>query len=225
MIESAKKALALILQSRMIAVIRDISPQRIIPAAHALAEGGVVCLEVTFDSRSEEKSADTLRSITMLKEEFGDGIALGAGTVLSALHVREAAEAGAVYIISPGADQSVIRETKNLGLVSIPGALTPTEILNAWDWGADVIKLFPASVMGPDYIRAIKSPIRHIPLFAVGGVTPDNVKSFLDAGCDGVSAGGNLVDTKRIDAGDYAAIQGLARAYADACATVYGLSR
>ena len=214
---TANPTLSLILKKKIIAVIRDVSPERILPTARALTEGGIVCLEVTFDSASEERSRDTLKSIAMLKEEFGDSIALGAGTVLSVQHAREAAAAGAAYIISPGADEAVIRETKAMGLVSIPGALTPTEILNAWSWGADVIKLFPATNMGLDYIKAIKSPIRHIPLFAVGGVTAGNAKSFLAAGCAGISAGGNLVDTKFINAGDYAAIRTLAREYSDAC--------
>ena len=202
-----------ILKERIIAVIRGISSGHMLSAVRALTEGGIVCVEVTFDPGDEEKSLDTLKSLAMLKQEFGAAITLGAGTVLTTQHVRDAAHAGATYIVSPGADQAVIAETKKLGLLSMPGAMTPTEILNAWEWGADIIKLFPASSLGTDYIRSIMGPIHHIPMFAVGGVDASNAQSYLAAGCAGVCAGGNLADKKRIEADDFEAIRTLAQAY------------
>jgi 2-dehydro-3-deoxyphosphogluconate aldolase/(4S)-4-hydroxy-2-oxoglutarate aldolase len=212
-----KKTLGIILEKRIIAVIRGISSAHVASTAEALVDGGIVCLEVTFDAGSREKSEDALRSIAMLKQAYGDGIALGAGTVLTAQQARDAAQAGAAYIISPDANREVIEETVKLGLVSMPGAMTPTEILGAWRWGADAIKLFPVSSLGLEYIRSVKAPINHIPLFAVGGVNPDNARCFLEAGCAGVSAGGNLVDKRLIEAGDYGAIRSLAQAYVRAC--------
>ena len=210
--------LNMILDKRIVAVIRDVSSGQILPTAEALIGGGIVCLEVTFDSGSKERSEDTLQSIALLKKEFGGDIALGAGTVLTVENVREAAQAGAAYIVSPGADEAVIGETKKQGLIAVPGALTPTEILTAWGWGADIVKLFPASVQGTEYVKAIRGPIRHIPLFAVGGVEAGNAKGFLEAGCAGICAGSNLVNTRWIAAGDYGAIRKLAQEYVHACA-------
>ena len=213
-----KATLDFLLDKRIIAVIRGISSRHILSTGQALVDGGIVCLEVTFDASSEERSEDTLQSLALLKKEFGDGIALGVGTVLREQHVRDAAQAGATYIVSPDADRNVITETVKLGLVSVPGAMTPTEILNARRWGADVVKLFPVASLGAEYIRSIRAPISHVPLFAVGGVNPENAGSFLEAGCAGISAGSNLVDAKKISAGNFSAITKLAEAYVRACA-------
>ena len=213
--------LEMLLHRKVLAVIRDVSSDSIIPLVWALTDGGVGCVEVTLDSASEENTEDALQSISKLDKEFGDMITLGAGTVLSPNNVRRAAQAGARYIVSPDSNEEVIKETKSLGLVSVPGAMTPTEILRAWEWGADIIKLFPASVLGYDYIKAIKVPIRHIPLFAVGGVNQHNAREFLEAGCDGIGAGSYLINKKLIDAKDYFAIRTIAKEYAMACVGVY----
>jgi len=149
----------------------------------------------------------------MIKNHFGDSIAVGAGTVLTVENVRQAAEAGAQYMISPNTDEAVIKETKNLGLVSIPGAMTPTEVVSAYNMGADIVKLFPAAVLGLGYVKALLSPISHIPITAVGGINAQNAQSFIDAGCVGVSVGGNLVNKKFIEAGDFEAIKKLAQEY------------
>ena len=207
------KTLDMIMESRIVAIIRGVSSERIVPAVGALKDGGITCVEVTFSAKSEEESRDTLKAISLLKKEFGDAIALGAGTVLTVQNVRDAAEAGATYMISPNTDEAVIGETKKLGLVSIPGAMTPTEIITAWNYGADIVKLFPAATLGLDYIKAIRGPITHIPMTAVGGVNAGNAQSFLDAGCVGVSVGGNLASNKLIEAGDYQAITRLALEY------------
>jgi len=207
------KTLNMIMDSKIVAIVRGVSSQRIVPAIRALKEGGIVCVEVTFSAGSEERSKDTLKSIALLKEEFGDSIALGAGTVLTVQNVHDAAAAGATYMISPDTNEAVIKETKKMGMISIPGAMTPTEIMTAYSCGADIVKLFPAAVLGLGYIKAIRGPITHIPMTAVGGINAENAQSFLDAGCVGVSVGGNLVNNKLIEAGDYEAIKKLALEY------------
>ena len=117
--------------------------------------------------------------------------------------VHMAADASAAFIISPDTNTQVIEETKKLGLVSIPGAMTPTEIVRAYDAGADFVKVFPASVLGVDYIKAVKGPLRHIPLIAVGGINKDNAAAFLSAGVAALGIGGNLVDRKALLSGDF----------------------
>jgi 2-dehydro-3-deoxyphosphogluconate aldolase/(4S)-4-hydroxy-2-oxoglutarate aldolase len=211
--DNMKNTLKMILDSKIVAISRGVSSDKIIDTVQALKDGGIVCVEVTFNAKSEEDSKDTLKAISMIKNHFGDAIAVGVGTVLTPENVRSAAEAGAEYMISPNTSEAVIKETKRLGLVSIPGATTPTEIINAYDMGADIVKLFPAAVFGLEYIKAIVGPISHIPMTAVGGINAENASAFIKAGCVGVSVGGNLVNKKLIDAGDFEAIKKLASEY------------
>lgn len=199
-----------IIGSKIIAIIRNISSEKIIETVAALKEGGIFCVEVTFNARDEEKSRDTLVSISQIKNHFGDSIAVGAGTVMTSENVKQAAGAGAEYIISPNINESVIKKTKQLGLISIPGALTPSEIINAHQMGADIVKLFPAATLGLEYIKAILSPINHIPITAVGGITSENARSFIDIGCLGVGVGGNLVNKKLVDENKFETIKKLA---------------
>lgn len=140
-------------------------------------------------------------------------VCLGAGTVITAEQVMMAVDAGAEYIISPTTDISVIQKTKELGKVSIPGAFTPSEMVAAFDAGADIIKLFPAGVLGIDYIKALLTPLSYIPVVAVGGVNLDNVDQFIKAGAKGVGVGGNLVDKRTVYSGDYCEITKTAQAY------------
>ncbi|MPW25414.1 bifunctional 4-hydroxy-2-oxoglutarate aldolase/2-dehydro-3-deoxy-phosphogluconate aldolase [Alkalibaculum sp. M08DMB] len=208
-----KSTIDMIVENKLVAISRGISSDKMINTVQALKDGGIVCIEVTFSAKSEEISRDTLKAISMIKEYFGDDIAVGAGTVLTVDNVRQAADAGAQYMISPNINEEVIKETKRLGLVSIPGAFTPTEVINAYNMGADIVKLFPAAVLGVEYIKAITGPITHIPLTAVGGIHAGNANDFIRAGCIGVSVGGNLVNKKLIDAGDFEAIKKLAQEY------------
>ena len=138
--------------------------------------------------------------------------------VREAEQVRLAKEAGAQYIISPNVSEAVIRETKALGLVSIPGAMTPTEIANAYAWGADIVKVFPAGVLGAAYIKAVRAPLNHIPMVAVGGVSPDNIADFIAVGCVGAGCGGNLVSKKIVEEGKFSEITRTALAYKAALA-------
>ena len=202
-----------IMDGKIIAIIRGISSDKIVSLVEAMRKGGVQCAEVTFDQSSEEAARDTLVSIRKLSEHFGDSVCVGAGTVMTAEQARLAAEAGAKYIISPNVDDDVIKETKRLGLVSIPGALTPTEVAHAYSVGADIVKLFPAGVLGPDYINAIRAPLKHIPVTAVGSVNAANCASFFKAGCCGIGVGGNLVNKKLVEEGRFYEITCAAQEY------------
>ena len=116
-------------------------------------------------------------------------------------------------MISPNTNEAVIRETKKLGKISIPGACTPSEVADAYAWGADIVKLFPAGVFGPAYVKALKAPLKHIPMTAVGGVSPENCADFIKAGCIGVGCGGNLVSAKLVSEGRFDEITKTAEAY------------
>jgi len=202
-----------IMEGKIIAIVRGIPSTKIVGLAEAMEKGGVNCIEVTFDQSSEEKAKDTLASIRAIKEALGDRVCVGAGTVMTVEQVNLAAEAGAEYMISPNVDQEVIQETKRLGKVSIPGAMTATEAAFAYKCGADIVKLFPAGVLGADYVKAVKAPLKHIPVTAVGSVTVDNCAQFIKAGAVGVGVGGNLVSAKLVDEGRFDEITATARAY------------
>lgn len=193
-----------ILEDKIIAIVRGIPSGEIAGLARALRAGGIRCMEVTFDPSSPERAADTLSSIRAIRETLGGDVCVGAGTVMTA-------EAGAEYMISPHVSEEVIRETKRLGRISIPGAMTPTEAEHAYSLGADIVKIFPAGVLGPGYIKALKAPLRHIPLAAVGGVTADNCAEFIRAGASGV--GGNLVSPELVSQAKFDEISAIAGAY------------
>ncbi len=209
-----RKTLEGLLSGKLIAILRGIGPEYISDLAQALHEGGISCIEMTFDQSSPEKEAETMAGIRTLA---ADGrFLVGAGTVLTLAQVHKAADAGAAYIISPNMDEDVIRETRRLELCSMPGALTPTEIVRAHQAGADIVKLFPAAQLGAEYIKAVKAPLSHIPLAAVGGVTPLNLASFFRAGVSGAGLGGNLVSRALIKEQRFDEITKLAREYRSA---------
>ena len=198
-------------KKKIIAILRGLNPDSCLETAKALQRGGIQLMEVTFDPRDMQKQQDTIKSIQMIREYFGQEVLVGAGTVVSPRLVQMAAQAGACYIISPDTDREVIEKTRQLRMVSMPGALTPTEISNAQKWGADFVKLFPAGNFGPEFIKAIKAPLSHVRLLAVGGVHAGNAAEFLKAGCCGLGAGGNLVNKKWIQAGEYEKLTEAAR--------------
>ena len=206
----AQSVLERIYEEKIIAIVRGIPSGKIAALAQALAEGGVSCIEVTFDQTNPE---ETLTSLRTIKSELGDRICLGAGTVMTVEQVEQAAQAGAEYMISPNVDEAVIRATKALGKVSIPGAMTPTETDFAYQCGADIVKLFPAGLLGPAYIKAVKAPLKHIPVSAVGNITIENCADFIQAGAVGVGVGGNLVSALLVNEGCFSQITATARAY------------
>lgn len=204
----------LLKKEKLIVILRGLKREQMIPTARALHVSGVHFLEVTFVQNSKTCVEDTTWAIRNAVERFPD-LYVGAGTVLSVLQAEAAYEAGAKYIISPNADEAVIRRTMELGMVSIPGAFSPSEIVNAYNWGATFVKLFPAGDLGIAYVKAIRAPISHIPLLAVGGVVLENMEAFYKAGICGFGIGGSIVKKEFIDRGDYDALTALAKQYID----------
>jgi len=211
------KLLPKILNRKIISIIRGVGTEGLAPAVEALLRGGVDFVELTFDAASEENSLLTLEGIRMLREKFGTHLHVGAGTVLTPRQVELAAEAGAEFIISPNMNASVIARTGELGLLSMPGAFTPTEVEAAAEAGADIIKIFPAGTVGPAYFKALKAPLSHVRLAAVGGVSEDNICAFLNAGADAFGIGGFLVSRERVSRGAWDEIEASARAYVEKC--------
>ena len=207
-----------IIDTKLIAIFRKVPEDRLVAAAEALVRGGVRVMEITFDHGREDCLGALVRQVRMLKDALGDGVSVGAGTVLTAQEVEIAAGAGAELIVSPNADANVIRRTKELGLVSCPGAMTPTEIVAAHQAGADFVKLFPAEQLGVPFIKAVRGPLGHIPLLAVGGADEKNAGEFIRAGACGIGVGGKLVRADLIAAGDWAALEALAREFTKALA-------
>ncbi len=203
-------------KQRLIAIVRGLPPQQLRRLIQALHEGGVGLVEVTFDQHAPETWKDTAAGIRMIAEEFAGEVLPGAGTVITAEQLNMAYEAGAQYIISPHTDEQIIRATKILGLASLPGAMTASEIVRAYQAGADFVKVFPADTLGPGYIKALKAPLSHIPLLAVGGVDAQNAAAFVAAGAAGVGVGGSLVKKNLIADGQWDRITRLARVFTEA---------
>lgn len=212
----SKEVLNKILEGKIVAIVRGIPSDEVVGLAQALEKGGISCIEVTFDQSSEEKAKDTLKAIANICEALGDRVCVGAGTVMTVEQVEAAAAAGAEYMISPNISAAVITRTKELGKVSIPGAMTPTEVAYAYELGADIVKMFPAGVLGAGYIKAVKAPLKHIPVTAVGGVNPGNCAEFIRAGAVGVGVGGNLVSPQLVKEGRFDEITAIAQSYTDA---------
>ena len=202
-------------KSRIIAIFRGIKADCCSPAANALYDGGIRFCEVTFRASEEESGyASTCDGIRNIIKGAGDRrLFVGAGTVLSPKQVVLAYEAGAQFIITPNINTEVIRLANDLGMVTMPGGFTPTEVEQAYEAGADIVKIFPASFVGPAYFKALSGPLEHIPLMAVGGIDMNNGKDFLKAGAVGLGIGGNLVSKKLIEAGDFDSLRQLAESY------------
>ncbi|MBO4306274.1 MAG: bifunctional 4-hydroxy-2-oxoglutarate aldolase/2-dehydro-3-deoxy-phosphogluconate aldolase [Clostridia bacterium] len=196
--------LGIIKESKLIAIARGLYGSKLIEASLALYRGGVRAFEVTFE---QDKSIGiTTDAISRLTENLPADAVIGAGTVLSRSQVDEARNAGARFIISPNTDKAVIELTKQSGMVSIPGAMTPTEIVNAHTYGADIVKLFPAGVLGLEYFKAVRAPLAHIPLAAVAGITINNIRDFYNAGAVAFGISSTLYNKKSIAESDYNAL-------------------
>lgn len=179
-----------ILDKKIVAIIRGADPKHVLDIAQALYNGGVTIIEVTMNSK------EPLRSIAAINETMGNKILVGAGSVLDRHMAKAAIEAGSKFIISPSLDIETIKTTKNLGAVSIPGAFTPTEIVTAFSNGADIVKVFPASI-GVQYFADLRGPLPHIPLMPTGGISLDNIQAFQKAGAVAFGIGSALVNTKQ----------------------------
>ena len=205
----------LIEQNRVIAIVRGMHPDQMAPLARALERGGIRMMEITFNQNAPETFQNTVNAIRTLSQNMRD-MAIGAGTVMTLEQLHMAADAGARYIISPDVNPALSAETKRLGLTSLPGAMSPTEIVTAWNAGADAVKVFPIGDLGVGYLKAIRAPLSHIPLIAVGGVNERNCADFLRAGAIGIGVGGQLVNREWIDAGEFYKIASLAGKIAQA---------
>ena len=203
--------LSAIEQYKIIAIVRGVSADACMPVAEALYAGGIRLMEITYNQSAPETWEQTADAIGEISDAFQGRMAAGAGTVTNTRLVEMTASAGGKYIISPNTNVEVIRRTKDLGLVSIPGAMTPSEILTAHDAGADYVKLFPASELGIGYLKAIRAPISHVKLVATGGINETNARAFLEAGSIGLGVGGGLANKRAIAEGNYAKLTEAAR--------------
>lgn len=200
-------------KEKIIAIVRGISSDRILDTCKALVAGGVTMIEVTYNQSSPTCNQDTYKAIKLIADELKDEVCVGAGTVMTVEQVVLSVKAGANYIISPNFDKDVVAKTVELGVAPMPGVLTPTEVVDAYKAGAVAAKLFPAGTIGLDYIKAIKAPISHIPVIAVGGVDVNNVGDFIKAGCVGVGVGSSLVNKGLINSGKYEELTELAKQF------------
>ncbi|TCP30966.1 2-keto-3-deoxy-phosphogluconate aldolase [Scopulibacillus darangshiensis] len=183
--------------SGLVAVIRRPKQDHIYNLAQALVDGGVGALEITVDT------PDVFDMIVNLKGIFGDQVLVGAGTVLDAETAKQAITVGSDFIFSPIVDIETIQLTNSYGKISIPGVMTPTEIVTAYKAGADLLKVFPGNSLGVNYIKELQGPLGHIPMMPTGGVTLENVAQFIKNGAVAVGVGGSLVNKEVIEAGRY----------------------
>ena len=202
-----------VLDKKIVAIVRGVYGQDALDLASALYAGGIELLEVTFDQSRPESLNRTSDTVKLLCRELGDKMYFGAGTVTTIKMLNLAKEAGAGFIVSPDCNPEVIKATVEAGMVSMPGAMTPTEILTAYRAGADFVKVFPTAGLGSAYIKAVRGPLNHIRLLAVGGVNEKNIADFLAAGCVGAGVGGNLVNKNWIANGEWDKITALAREF------------
>jgi 2-dehydro-3-deoxyphosphogluconate aldolase / (4S)-4-hydroxy-2-oxoglutarate aldolase len=201
---SRDSTLSRILHGGVVAVVRADSGEQLVSVVKALADGGVTAAEITFTVPG------AIEVISRVKRELGDAVVLGAGTVLDPETARAALLAGAEYLVAPTVNLDVIRMARRYDKVVMPGALTPTEVLSAWEAGADVVKVFPADVGGPAYLKALHGPLPQVRLMPTGGVDLDTAESFLRAGACCLGVGSALVDAKTVAAGDFGRIRALA---------------
>ena len=198
---------------KIITIIRGVESDKLIPLAEAMYDGGIRLLEITYSADGNATDEETAKNIQMLSNHFEGRMFIGAGTVITEKQVELTKNAGGKFIISPDAYENVIKKTKELDMVSMPGALTPSEIQNAYRYGADFVKLFPITNLGVEYVKAVKAPLSHIKLLAVGGINENNITDYLKAGVCGFGVGSNIVSKKLIDSGNYSEITKLAKKY------------
>ena len=197
----------------VVAVLRADRPDALVEVAQAIGRGGIGAVEITMTTPG---ALDVIgECANRLEGEF----LLGAGTVLDPETARAAILAGAEYIVTPTMNPDVITLCRRYDKIVIPGALTPTEILTAWECGADIVKVFPASAVGPRYFKDVKGPLPQIDLMPTGGVDLENAGDFIRAGACAIAVGGNLVDRAAVAAGDWQTLTDTARKYVDAVRT------
>lgn len=187
-------------ETGIVAIIRGMAPNVCVKLAEAYAKGGIRLVEVTFDQTGNPD--DTFAAISAIAAA-GLELHVGAGTVLTERQLELAVSAGGEFMVTPSVNPALIRGANSAGLVTMPGAFTPTEIVTAAEAGADYVKIFPVRALGPAYVKDVLAPLKHVRLIAVGGVNPDNAVEYLKAGCVGVGASGSLVNREWIAAGEW----------------------
>jgi 2-dehydro-3-deoxyphosphogluconate aldolase/(4S)-4-hydroxy-2-oxoglutarate aldolase len=196
---------------RVVALIRADSPDGLLDCAKALADGGLTSIELTMTTPG------AIRMLEKASAELPDFL-FGLGTVLDAETARAGILAGAKFVVTPALRPDVITLCRRYSIPIFCGALTPTEIVNAWEAGADAVKIFPAEFFGPAYIKSVKAPLPHVDMVPTGGVNPENVGEFLKAGATATAAGSSLVDAKSLKEKNWAAITAKAKAFSSAVA-------
>src|SRR5581483_2033162 len=187
-----------VLDCGIVAVVRSPDSSQLVEVARALADGGVTVVEITMTV------PDALDVVRAVRQALGDRVLLGAGTILDPETARAALLAGAEYVVAPTVNLDVIRLCQRYDKLVMPGAFTPTEILAAWEAGADVVKVFPAEVLGPAFFKAMRGPLPQVRLMPTGGVDLNTARSFLEAGACCLGVGSQLVEPKAVAAGDVA---------------------
>ena len=196
-----------ILDCGIVAVVRSPDSQQLVEVVRALADGGVTVAEITMTV------PDALTVLRQVRQTLGERVLLGAGTILDAETARAALLAGAEYLVAPTLNLDVIRLCQRYSKLAMPGAFTPTEILTAWEAGADIVKVFPAEVVGPAFFKAMRGPLPHIRLMPTGGVDLNTAADFLKAGACCLGLGSQLVEPRAIAEGNFDRIRDLARQY------------
>ena len=200
-------SMELLKKYRFVGIFRHIPPQHALDTAKAMYEGGIRIFEVTFDPSGNTTSQETCGIIRQLRQNFGAEVSVGAGTVLTVEMAEGAWKAGAEFIVAPCTNPEVIRYTKEKGMLSIPGAYTPTEIMTAYELGADVVKIFPILPDGEAYLKNVISPLSHIPFMITGGINPDTIEKFLATGPVAVAAGATIATRELAEKGDFETIR------------------
>ena len=203
-----QQILSFITDIGIVPVVRTATAEGAIKAIEAIYRGGVRAAEITMTVPG------AIHALEKVADQFGDKIVLGAGTVLDPETARACMLAGAEFFVTPSLKLSTIEMVKRYSKVICPGALTPTEVLTAWDAGADIVKIFPCgNVGGPKYIKALRGPFPHIEMIPTGGVNLETAGEFLKAGACAVAVGGELVDAKTIKEGRFDIIEERTRQY------------
>ena len=206
---SRQSDLKRVLDGGLVAILRAASGEQLVNVAKALLDGGIDVIEVTFTVPG------ALEILSAVRKALGEKILLGAGTVLDPETARAALLAGAEFIVSPTVNPEVIRLCNRYDKLAMPGAFTPTEILTAWESGADIVKVFPSDVLGPGYLSALRGPFPQIRLMPTGGVNLKSLRDFMTAGACAVGLGSSLVEKEAVQKGDMERIRTLASQYVE----------
>jgi 2-dehydro-3-deoxyphosphogluconate aldolase/(4S)-4-hydroxy-2-oxoglutarate aldolase len=198
-----------VLDRGIVAILRAPSGELLADVAEAIYESGIDVIEVTFTVPG------ILEILNQVQKRLGDKVLLGAGSVLDTETARAAILAGAQYIVSPTVNVDVIKLCQRYGKLVMPGALTPTEVLTAWEAGADIVKIFPADLGGPAYLKSLHGPLPQIRLMPTGGVNLETLESFVKAGACAVGLGTALVETAAVQSGNVKRIRDLAGQYVE----------